>query len=91
MGASASPLADAPLIFAGIGAITISGIALWQFYRLWQWRQGKVEDCMACRCLLAAEYQARWNWGRDCLGCQKFSKHVDPFAREFAPSANERR
>ncbi|NYE28542.1 hypothetical protein HDE78_001494 [Rhodanobacter sp. K2T2] len=72
MGAAVSPLAEAPLIVAGIGALVTSCIAVWQFYRLWQWQHGKAEDCMVCGCLLGAEYQARWNVGRRCLGCRKF-------------------
>lgn len=72
MGAPTSPLADAPLIVAGIGAIITSSIAAWQFYRLWQWQHGKAAECMVCGCLLGAEYQARWNIGRRCLGCRKF-------------------
>jgi hypothetical protein len=35
-GAHISAMADAPLTVAGIGAIATSGIAAWQFYRLWQ-------------------------------------------------------
>jgi len=72
LGATTSPLVDAPLIVAGIGAIITSGIALWQFYRLWQWQRGNADECMVCGCLLGTEYQARWNVGRRCLGCRKF-------------------
>jgi hypothetical protein len=72
MGVPASPLAHAPLIVAGLGAIVTSGIAAWQFYRLWRWQQDQAPDCMVCGCLLGAEYQARWHVGRRCLGCRKF-------------------
>jgi len=72
MGAPTSPLTDAPLIVAGIGAIITLSIAGRQFYRLWQWRHEKAEACTVCGCLLGTAYQARWNVGRRCLGCRKF-------------------
>ena len=72
MAASTSPLTDAPLLVAGIGALITSSIAGRQFYRLWQWQHGRAAECMVCGCLLGAEYQARWNMGRRCLGCWKF-------------------
>jgi hypothetical protein len=72
LGAIGSTLTDAPLIVAGIGAIITSSIAVWQFYRLWQWQRGNADECMVCGCLMGAEYQAKWNVGCRCMGCRKF-------------------
>ena len=65
-------LADAPMIVAGIGTIITLSIGGWQIYRLWQLQHGREAGCLVCGCLLGAEYQARWNVGRRCLGCRKF-------------------
>lgn len=72
MGGSTSPFADAPLIVAGVGAIITAIIGARQAYRLWRWQEDKDPECFVCGCLLGAEYRARWNFGRRCLGCRKF-------------------
>lgn len=72
LGATTSPLADAPIVVAGIATAVTLGIAAWQGWRVRQWQQGLAPECLACGCLLGEERQRRWSVCRQCLGCRKF-------------------
>jgi len=74
LGASTSPLVDAPLVVAGLATAITAGIVAWQGWRLRQWQLHQGPECLACGCLLGEERQRRWSVCRKCLGCGRFVK-----------------
>lgn len=73
LGAPTSPLADAPLVIAGVGTLITAGVVAWQGVRVARWQAGKAPECLACGCLLGEPRHRRWSVCRQCLGCGKFT------------------
>ena len=66
-GAPAWP--EVPDMVMIIGVSVSAVYYLVQMVRLLRWRQGRMDSCYVCTCLLGRERQGRWGEYRRCLGC----------------------